>query len=413
MLLLGVRCGVSAPLHLFLTFGTVEEVFSLDASGLRAARAWLGERIPGSFADGRGLAESGGVGKLLNLLEDPELMAQFERISGLGGATERTLMVELGPKFAQGHIFASRPEKGAAILVAAEGYLNRTSRVELAQTLLHEAGHMGDASSCGEQDEKYGPDASHYYNEILTPALAFKEGWGNYQEFQAKAKELPRFTVYLFEPIYIEGVLEAFRDQDGVHEQRILPEDLFFNDLLSNEAWVAFLLDVLSDLSPGRKGVEAAFLDTQGISCRNFQDLFQAYLKRFPKQEKQARGALENVLLTRLKGTETEKLLQPGALPWKQVSFDLPRSRIYFPSSLQIVRTDLLPPETSWKQDVGDFFRGLVSSDPEEKPVSQEGLDLPPGWVELQKLLKEKSEFRKYLKDYPWDRWLQGKAQTE
>lgn len=145
---------------------------------------------------------------------------------------------------------------------------------DLRAMLVHEAGHIGDLSTCGSVGDGYGPRPGHTLEEIMTPHAALVEGWAQYQSYEFR-QDGGRFLT--------ETILDRdlYHDTSGHVVQRVPAQDLEVWDLISNEAYVARLLKLLA-AEIGRDAVEETFERTFGDDCGDVLTLLREVGVRFP-----------------------------------------------------------------------------------------------------------------------------------
>lgn len=348
-----------------LEVGDTPYEIPLDAEGAERAEELLTAVFPGTERDGSPSFTDTGTWQLLDSLGDEGFQDEFERVASFSNGQRFfiTVIVDDAPTTLQpgaelnvpggtyevqeGDTFASIAEAhgldqrdlldlndrrfriGAAAHYNSDGtrdvrfgesrILRDGTLESFHGTLLHEVGHVADTSRCALE---YGPDGSHYFHEIMTPATAFTEGWANY----VGAHVPGRYERNVRTPpdLQIEGPTAG-----GYH--LIEPEDLTANDHFSNEANVGRILLAMEETLPGgRTAVEQAFQDSNGEDCRSVALLIEAYVKRHPDSADGIRAILDEVTGERLDDRGFERILK-GDLPRGLDSDDLPRSRNYKP----------------------------------------------------------------------------------
>lgn len=211
--------------------------------------------------------------------------------------------------------------------------------------LLHEAGHVGDASCCGDR-ETYGPDEAHYLDEVITPASAFQEAWGNYRGVHSHAEDprLARWDDYdsMEQAVHsLDHFYPALRFEVREDDYVAIPcMDLTLHDLLASELVVArFLWALHKNLGQGSFAHNRAFADIRGTPCPVLPDFLRAFVTRFPEHRETVKELLDMALSEIASDAELEQMLA-GAIPdvgGRHQERDLrPRDDSYVPSRVGV-----------------------------------------------------------------------------
>lgn len=157
------------------------------------------------------------------------------------------------------------------------GWTGDNSKEVIAATLLHEAGHMGDGSSC--KGLGYGPDGKHRIGEVIAPSGAFAEGWGQYT--QLRDKKASDFTDSYLKKKYkriVEGGTElAWENTDKTYVD-LDAGDLTLWDFVSNEAYVGGVLIALDQGGKNRERVFRSMRVDNAVACRTLADFTVSYV---------------------------------------------------------------------------------------------------------------------------------------
>lgn len=146
---------------------------------------------------------------------------------------------------------------------------------ELERTLVHEAGHLGDANHCGDTGYYYGPDRNHAGTEVLTPQAAFAEGWAHYQSLRVSRRLARRLGPGLLS----EGLASEAPRRD------LTPDQVTVRHQVANEYFVARALVRLEAFS-SREAVEEAFrglaTEIRRVQCVTLADLLRVFHRQRP-----------------------------------------------------------------------------------------------------------------------------------
>lgn len=365
---------VSGNLRLRLVWGGSRQEIPPGEAGLEVAAGIL------EVAQGAGFRAGSVWSVLLALHQDPQLQAAVAHAAALAGP--RRIVVELHAADSRDGLLPGHPlvvPGGArrrahrllagesleelarrwgtsveAIVVANEASIevdayeekedDGTSMVRMGETgmahedpasrratFVHEVGHASDPELC-EDDYGYGLDDQHEGEEVLSPAMAFQEGWPNYLGAHVSGSDLAREATSPVGTLVID-VAEgrpppawAARVEDG---HAVIPAALLRGrHLLANEQWVSAIALRLEGLAPGRGPLDRAYRATAATPCRHVGTLLARYLEQNPGQRDATREALARLLRVDgralLRGAELEELLR-GRLPQGMQGGDAPR----------------------------------------------------------------------------------------
>lgn len=140
---------------------------------------------------------------------------------------------------------------------------------DLRGVLMHEAAHLGDGiTPCRLEHERYGPDRSHYLHEVITPAAAFQEGWANFVSAWLVGSRLRDQVARPPSELFLES-------KEPGRYGRLRAEELQLGDLVSNEVYVAAVLQALAQ-ELGLAVVAEAMKALPVTECPTLADLLLA-----------------------------------------------------------------------------------------------------------------------------------------
>lgn len=330
---------------------------SFDPAGAQEAARLLALVHPGTDAAGTPGYETSPTWHLLSSLQTPEFREQYERIASLSRDSTKKFYVTIfldepsypvaagtalslpgggSDTLQEGEAFWQFLERHGTTLEAVVALNRQTVRVsaaawhlrsgnrdvrlaeprlgwnggvpEFLATLLHEAAHVGDGSSCG-LGLGYGPDGAHSMNEVISPQGAFKEGWANYMASVMPGKE--QRGIQNPRPLEIEPA------SGGRPYTPIVAPTLA--DYLANEASVArILLGVEQEV--GFFPMAMAFMGSNATECRDLGHFLVQLLRRVPHAREQLLALVDREtggVATReeLEALFTEGFPYPAGLP--------------------------------------------------------------------------------------------------
>lgn len=283
------------------------------AAGLARATALL------TRLQGPGYAKGATWSILDALANDPVVRAEITHAAAL--AAPRAILVELHPR---GDVdpFEEKADDDSSVIRMGETAMLEEDRTTRLATFVHEVGHASDPDLC-EGGYAEGPDEQHYSAEVVSPAMAFQEGFANYLGAHVPGSELAREAAAPPAQLVVELPKKGRRpawvkevDDDG---HGVIPEAaLAARHFLANETWVAALLTRLEALPPGRDGVDRAYLATTQVPCRHLGTMLAAYVVAFPDHRSAVEGLLAGIRVgdrPLLAGATLAALLERGALP--------------------------------------------------------------------------------------------------
>ncbi len=230
---------------------------------------------------------------------------------------------------------AEEDDDGGHVVRVGEHWLSQEERAEALSTMVHELAHAVEKGEC-DPDYYYGPDQHHYGEEVLSPAAAFSEGWGNYQgshvaasSSRKEAEAPPRdLVVDRRSPKHARRDCET-RDRDEPENVAIPEAALRPEHFLANENFVAGVLLRLEALPGGRGAVDLAFLDGNGKSCRHLGDFLASYARARPQDREAVAGVVAGLFATLDRAPpgaeDLAALVGEGRLPGGLAGGDAPR----------------------------------------------------------------------------------------
>ena len=183
-------------------------------------------------------------------------------------------------------------------VVASEWGLTQSCRCidDIKAMLLHEAAHY----VCPSSGLDYYPDLRHSLRSVLSPALAFHEGWANYWTTRY-SKKLQSARRTAFTSLYlVKG--------KGMR-RKICGTELKVHHYLCNSVTVSNLIWDLTCLEPGYEGMEEALKTAWQHKAPTVVDLLAEYVTLFPSERLTVTEFLENRTRRSAQEEEYERIL--------------------------------------------------------------------------------------------------------
>lgn len=202
------------------------------------------------------------------------------------------------------------------IRFGAEAMSGRT-RGDVHETLLHEAAHVGDPSTCPHAG-LYGPDGSHSAAEVVSPAGAFTEGWAVYRAFAAGRQNRISgwvLSTYPRQPqLVMEDTSRAYAEGEA-NTFALGCWEITLAEVVANEMSIARVLERMdTELPGGAAALEEAFRYGRHVECRTLADFLEATVRLYPEQRDALAALLADQFAEFATGDEIRALME-GQLP--------------------------------------------------------------------------------------------------
>ncbi len=173
---------------------------------------------------------------------------------------------------------------------------NPNAERDASSTFLHEYAHCLDSNI--RERKGYGPDGTHYINEITMPRAAFVEAWAEYNEML----EFPHERRDFFN--VMKGELKEEGKKAGDYTY-VKPEDATGDQLMCSEAFLACMLYRIADeVEGGEEKINKAFKDIRWCILRDISNMLKQLVKNNPDDAKQIAGIVDEITLGKLSDKE-------------------------------------------------------------------------------------------------------------